>query len=91
MDTLAGVTQEEGHTGCIHLPSAVPALLFFPRRFHPSLHPVDREVDVVCVYPRINSSPLGHDFVFTRVLTSECFGVYELNHQGDRLIYASRS
>ena len=28
VDAPAGVTREEGHTGCLHLPSAVLALIF---------------------------------------------------------------
>ena len=28
MNAPAGVTQEEGHAGFVHLPSAVPALIF---------------------------------------------------------------
>ena len=45
-DAPAGFTQEEGHTGfCIHLPSAVLALIFLARRIQPSLSLVDREVE----------------------------------------------
>ena len=43
------------HTGFLHLPSAVLALIFLARRIQPSLPLVDREV-VFCVYPRINRS-----------------------------------
>ena len=32
VDALAGVAQEEGHTGPLHLPPAVPALTFVVRR-----------------------------------------------------------
>ena len=39
----AGVTQqEEGHTGFLHLPSAVLALTFLARRIQPSLSLADR-------------------------------------------------
>ena len=31
----AGVAQEEGHTGLLHLPSAVLAIIFFARRIQP--------------------------------------------------------
>ena len=48
MDVPAGVTQEEGHTGFLHLPSAVLALIFLARRIQPFLSLVDREVEV-CV------------------------------------------
>ena len=62
VDAPAGVTQEEGHTGFLHLPSAVIALIFLARRVQPSLSLVDREVEF-CVHPRNNRSPLlvGHD------------------------------
>ena len=42
------VTQEEGHTGLLHLPSAVLALIFIARTIQPFLSLVDREV-VLCV------------------------------------------
>ena len=45
MDVPAGFTQEEGHTGFLHLPFAVPALIFLARRIQPSLFLVDREVE----------------------------------------------
>ena len=38
-----GVTQEEGHTGLLHLPLAVIALIFVARRIQPFLSLVDRE------------------------------------------------
>ena len=44
VDAPAGITQEEGHTGFLHLPSAVLALIFIARRIQPSLSPIDREV-----------------------------------------------
>ena len=45
MDVPAGVTQEEGHTGFLRLPSAVFALTFLARRIQPFLSLVDREVE----------------------------------------------
>ena len=45
MDVPAEVTQEEGHTGFLHLPSAVLALFFLARRISAFLSLVDREVD----------------------------------------------
>ena len=46
VDGPAGVAQEEGHTGFLHLPSAVViALISIARRIQPSLSPVDREVE----------------------------------------------
>ena len=62
VDAPAGVTQEEGHTRFLHLPSAVIALIFLARRIQPFLSLVDRAVEL-CVYPRMNPSPLvGHFF-----------------------------
>ena len=48
VDVPAGVTQEEGHTGFLHLPSAVLALIFLAKRIQPFFSLVDREVDL-CV------------------------------------------
>ena len=45
MDAPAGFTQEEGHTGFLHLPSAVIALIFLARRIQPPLSLVDREIE----------------------------------------------
>ena len=46
MDVPAGVTQEEGHTQFLHLPSAVLALIFLARRIlQPLLSLVDLEVE----------------------------------------------
>ena len=42
---LAGVTQEEGHTGFLHLSSAVLAFCFLVRRIQPFLSLVDRKVE----------------------------------------------
>ena len=44
VDAPAGVTQEEGHTGFLHLPSAMLASIFLARRIQPFLSLVDREV-----------------------------------------------
>ena len=44
VDVPAGVTQEEGDTGFLHLLSAVLALIFLARRIEPFLALVDREV-----------------------------------------------
>ena len=50
MDVLAGVTQEEGHTGFLtHLPSAMLALIFLAKMIQPFLSLVDREVEF-CVF-----------------------------------------
>ena len=45
VDVPAGVTQEEGHTAFLHLPSAVLALIFLAKRIQPSLSLVDRDVE----------------------------------------------
>ena len=45
MDVPAGVTQEEGHTEFLHLPSAVLAFIFLTRRIQPFFSLVDREVE----------------------------------------------
>ena len=45
----AGVTQEEGHTGFLHLPSVVLAFIFLARSIQPFLSLVDREVEF-CIY-----------------------------------------
>ena len=46
VDIPAGVTQEEGHTGYLHLPSeAVLVLIFLARRIQQFLSLVDREVE----------------------------------------------
>ena len=45
VDAPAGVTQKKGHTGFLHLPSAVLALSFIPRGIQPPLFLVDREVE----------------------------------------------
>ena len=49
MDVPAGVTQEEGRKGFLHLPPAVPALIFLARRIQPLLFLVGGEVEF-CVY-----------------------------------------
>ena len=45
MDAPAGIIQVEGHTGFLHLPSALLALIFLARRIQPSLSLVDSEVE----------------------------------------------
>ena len=45
MDVPAEVTQDEGHTRFLHLPSAVLALIFLARRIQPFLSLVEREVE----------------------------------------------
>ena len=45
VDVPAGVIQEEGHTGFLHLPSGVLAFIFLARRIQPFFSLVDREVE----------------------------------------------
>ena len=45
VDVPAGISQEEGHTGFLHLPSAVFALIFHARKIQPFLSLVDREIE----------------------------------------------
>ena len=46
LEVPAGVTQEEGHTGClIHLFPAVRALICLAKRIQPFLSLVDRDVE----------------------------------------------
>ena len=60
MDVPAGVTQEEGNTGfCIHLLSAVLAIIFRARRIQPFLSLVDREVEFCVLTILIVLHPLG--------------------------------
>ena len=49
VDAPAGVTQEEGHTEFLHLPSAVLALFFIVKIIQPYLSLVDREVQELIV------------------------------------------
>ena len=55
VDVPTEVTQDEGHTGFLHLPSAVLALIFLAGRIQPFLSLVDREVEFLREY-------LVHDF-----------------------------
>ena len=63
VDVPAGDTQEEGHIGFLHLPSAVLALIFLARRIQPFLFLVDREVEFLCT-ERFNRFPLVGHFLF---------------------------
>ena len=45
VDAPVGVAQEEGHTGFLHLPSAVLALICIARKIQPFLSLVDRNVE----------------------------------------------
>ena len=50
VDAPAEVTQEKGHSGFLHLSSAVLALMFIARRIQPSLSLVDREGQMIYNY-----------------------------------------
>ena len=54
-----GVTQEGSHTGFLHLPSAVLAIILIARRIQPSLSLVDREVVFLCIHEIIVLFLLG--------------------------------
>ena len=45
VDAPAGVTQKEGRTGFLHLPSAAFALIFIAGTIQPSFPLIDREVE----------------------------------------------
>ena len=45
MDVPVGVTQEEGHIGFLHFPSAVLGLIFLTRRIKPFLSLVGGKVE----------------------------------------------
>ena len=49
VDVPAGLTQEDGPTGFLYLPSAMLTLIFLARRIQPFLSLVDREVECCCV------------------------------------------
>ena len=64
VDVSAGVTQEEGYTGFLHLPFAVLALIFIARRIQPFLSLVDREVEILCTNELIVLHLMGIFFFF---------------------------
>ena len=66
MDEPAGATQEEGHTGFLHLPSAVLTLMFFARGNQSFLSLVDREVE--CRVQTISSFSTCWAFFFLLIL-----------------------
>ena len=66
MDVPAGVTQEEGHTGFLHLPSAVLALNFLARRIQQFLSLVDRYVEFCVLDNRVSLKAIDHQTDATR-------------------------
>ena len=57
LDVPAGVSQEERHTGFLHLTSAVLTLISIARRIQPSLSLVGGEVEF-CVPTSYSTGPL---------------------------------
>ena len=76
VDVPAGVTQEEGHTGFQHLPSAVLALIFIARWIQPFLSLVDRE-DEFCVLTNQSFSTCWafFCFLFLYFCSCDCTGI----------------
>ena len=64
VDAPAGVTQEEGHTSFLHLPSAVLALLFIAREGFSCPFPSLTVVSNLCTHELISSPLVGHFFFF---------------------------
>ena len=82
VDVPTGVTEEEGHTEFLHLPSAVLALSFLARRIQPPLSLVDREVELcvcVCVCVCVFSS---HSFWTSSSLDVPVGVIEEEGHTG---------
>ena len=77
VDVPAGVTQEEGHTGFLHLPSAVLALTFLARRIQPLLPLVESQVELCVLTNYLSKNPSSCDCteIRTHVPTSEGFEV----------------
>ena len=63
VDVPVEVAQEEGHTGFLHLSSAVLALIFLARRIKPFISLVDREVEFLCTNELIVLHLLGIFFL----------------------------
>ena len=68
VDAPAGITQEEGQTGFLPLPSAVLALIFITRRIQPSLSLVDHKVEF-CV-------PMNESFSICCFFVLFCFVLF---------------
>ena len=64
VDVLAGVTQEEGHTGSLHLPSAVLALIFLAKRIQPFLSLVDHEVEFCVLQNELSVLNLSRIYIY---------------------------
>ena len=65
VDVPVGVTQEDGHTGFLHLPSAVLAFIFLARRIQPFPSLPSSPVKCIKFCVLISRSLLvGHFFIF---------------------------
>ena len=53
MDAPAGVTQKEGHTGLLHIPSAVLALIYISKMIQPSFSLVNCQVELHFQHSRV--------------------------------------
>ena len=67
MEVPAGVTQKEGHTGSLRLPSAVLALIFIARRIEPFLSLVDREVEFCQTFVSTRVLVVSPTFVYSTI------------------------
>ena len=78
MDVPTGVTQEEDHSGFLHLTSAVLTLFFLARRIQPFLSLVDREVECCLLINR--STLVGHIWAYKYIYVL-CFLPIHSGHQ----------
>ena len=72
VDVPAGVTQEEGDTEFLNLPSAVHTLTFFARRIQSFISLVDREVEC-CVLSVLTNEPFSTCWEFLYFCIYFCF------------------
>ena len=93
-------TQEGGHTGFLHLASAVLALIFIARRIQPFLSPVDREVEKLKrkwpksvffsgpkIYGQIQS--YGNGFVLAAWFRQRVYACYYMGYIVDPMLFPS--
>ena len=74
VDVPAGVIQEEGQTGFLHLPSAVLALIFLARRIQPFLSLVGREVKFCVLHNEITVLHLLGIYIYIYIYICGCLG-----------------
>ena len=70
VEVSAGVTQEEGHTGFLYLPSAALAVIFIARRIQPFLSLVDHDVEF-CVLTKLIVLHLLGIYIYIYIYFSE--------------------